>query len=130
MYYKESIYNNYTITDGKVEVYNSLSKARITIEHKNMIIDILKKQDNITEPSHFKILQKNGFIVKDDIDEYYIVKYMFFKYYFTSHMKNIVLMPTLKCNFGCKYCFEKSKVDKFNESTEYFSAIKSYIARE
>ena len=133
--YKESMFNNYIRNQmNKIEVYNSFTKARIIIHDETFIKKILFLNETSAlsdlQIKDFDSLRKNGFIVKQDLDEQNMLNYMFSKYYFNSNLKNIVLMPTLNCNFGCTYCFEKSTSNKFVENKNYFNAIKNYLKLE
>ena len=119
---------------NKIEVYNSYTKARIIIHDETFIKKILFLNETSAlsdlQIKDFDSLRKNGFIVKQDLDEQNMFNYMFSKFYFNSNLKNIVLMPTLNCNFGCTYCFEKSTSNKFVENRNYFNAIKNYLKLE
>lgn len=123
---KESKYNIYK----GLEIYNSISKSIIEIENSEFIQKLIRKYNNHTcdakEIENIKILKENGFIVDDSLDEKQLIDYFFYKRYFASDFQEIILMPTLGCNFICPYCFEKNKIDDFKFNNKYFEALYNY----
>jgi uncharacterized protein len=72
------------------------------------------------------ILIKNGFIINDEIDEIGILEYKFLANFFRTDELNIVIVPTLKCNFKCPYCFEEGFKDNQSENKDYFNILKKF----
>lgn len=57
------------------------------------------------------VLQSEGFVCTPEDDDDYVLKSQFITQTFQhdkSHL-NLVLVPTLNCNFSCPYCFERKK---------------------
>ncbi len=113
---------------GPVQIYNSFSKARIEIEDA-YYIDVLtgKTPIDVNSLENFDILLKNGFIVQEDLDEKLALKYVFQKRFFDNTGLNLILMPTLACNFSCPYCFENETRTQFKTNPNYFGALKKHI---
>lgn len=107
-----------------------LSKYNIFIEHKNKILGynslygscvVLDKQiystllncnptDTFSLASQnemvYQILLKDKFIIDDNIDELLIVKSTIDKTNNDDSVFQIIINPTLNCNFRCWYCYE------------------------
>lgn len=130
--FKLSIYNNYMCENGKNIVYNSFTKARVSLSNK-MELGCLIQKGNIeklqgNDKKDFEMLVRNGFIVDEKKDEKALLRYIFTKRYFASDKLGIILMPTLNCNFSCPYCFEKPYKDCIGkENKEYFTILKRFI---
>lgn len=127
--FKSSIYNNLIFENGKSVIYNSLSKARISLCNDTELDDFIIKINNNKldeyDEKQFGMLVKNGFIVNEKKNEKSLLKYIFTKRYFASDKLGLILMPTLNCNFSCPYCFEKPyKGCVKKESNEYFAILK------
>lgn len=130
--FKSSIYNNLIFENGKSVIYNSLSKARISLCNDTELDDFIIKINNNKldeyDEKQFGMLVKNGFIVNEKKNEKSLLKYIFTKRYFASDKLGLILMPTLNCNFSCPYCFEKPyKGCVKKESNEYFAILKKFI---
>lgn len=121
----ESKFNNIFKFNGKQTIYNSLSKASIELEN-NTIQDYINNCDEV----NLNILKSNGFVVDNDFNENLALEYLFKKNFFNNkRFLNIVLVPSLACNFKCPYCFEKVNTNKnyFNSQVdEYFEQLKIY----
>lgn len=122
---KYSKYNIITKNDDlNYVLYNSVTKASIEITEdykqkiENNIVDGFNEQE-------LSILTKNGFIIEDDRDETKELQYMFNMTYFRQDQLNVAIVPTLKCNFNCPYCFEKVVQDQY-ENDKYFDVLKKY----
>lgn len=123
---KESKYNIYK----GLEVYNGISKSIVEIESCDFIQKLIIKYNDhicdVREMENIKVLKENGFVVDENLDEKQLIDYFFYKRYFASDFQEIILMPTLGCNFICPYCFEKNKIDNFKFNVKYFEALYNY----
>lgn len=126
---KYSKYNILTKNGDEYIFYNSITKASVSVneEFKKTYIDNnnilgLKKED-------YDFLVENNFIVEDNKDETSQLEYMFNFNYFSHDPLNIVLVPTLKCNFSCPYCFEKVVCDKY-DNPNYFENLKQFALKQ
>lgn len=115
------------------------SKTNAFLELPEDIFMMLKKmqlcgvdQGQWSSISHDALmtLRSEGFINTPEEDEDYVLKAQFITQTFQhnkSHL-NLVLAPTLDCNFSCPYCFEqKKRTSKMSEETieHLLSFIKS-----
>lgn len=128
--YKISKYNIIKEYEDKIIAYNSYTKANLFLEKGSSTlaledIDEFEKLDQETK----KILIKNGFVIEEDRDEYAEIKYMYEKKYYDKTFFNIVLVPSLSCNFSCPYCFEKDLKCGKENTKSYFSTLKKFAKR-
>ena len=125
--YKISKYNIVKKLDDKIIVYNSYTKASLFLEKDSDVnafedIDAFNKLDGDTK----KVLIDNGFVIDKNRDEFAEIKYMFEKKYYDKTFLNVVLVPSLACNFSCPYCFEKDLKCGKENIKKYFSALKNF----
>ena len=125
--YKLSNYNIIKEYDDDILIYNSYTKASLFLE-KNSNIDVfnnIKYFDKLDDETK-KILINNGFVIDEKRDELKELEYMFTKVYFNNDFLNVVLVPSLGCNFKCPYCFEKGQTNFKENVREYFKILKKY----
>lgn len=124
--FKESKYNIITKINGEDVMYNSISKSFLRVFDGFNIDDIIKsinKNSNVSE--EIKLLIDNGFIVDENSIEVDNLEFLFNRNFFNNSQLNIILMPTLKCNFDCPYCFEKS-YRNMKSNKNYFDILGLY----
>lgn len=138
--FKESKYNIFQEKDNKIYLLNTLSKAIVEID-KNELEFVQKILKNINVDKKYSkkymtyknYLIENGFLIDNDINETEVLKYKYYKAYFNDQYLYITLLPTLNCNFKCKYCFENEKNLKWNnkivETLKLFSK-NNFIKKE
>lgn len=122
--------SNYNIIKEREEdilIYNSFSKASIILE-KDSDISAFKNIEafNNLSDDDKKIMIDSGFVVSDDRDEFTEIKYIYEQKYFETDLFNIILVPSLACNFGCPYCFEKNYICGKQNIKKYFEVLKKY----
>lgn len=119
---KESNYNMYIEIDGKRYIYNSISKAYLRMKDKKDFDIGLLSDEQINS------LKENGFIIDENFSELDMLEYLYNKYYFSSTSLNIILTPTLACNFRCPYCFEKVDIS-YRQKKDFYTILKKYAER-
>ncbi len=128
--YKESSYNRFFFEKDSIFLFNSLSKACLKVRKENLekIKKILKEKisckgnDRINQ----KILIDNGFIIPEETNELEILEHLYKSNYFSTDKIAIALVPTLKCNFKCPYCFEAKSRKENRESKDYFEVLRKF----
>lgn len=125
--YKVSNYNIVKQYDDKIIVYNSYTKASLFLEKGSSTeaFENIEKFNTLDKDTQ-KVLIDNGFIIDSDRDEFAEIKYMYEKKYYDKTFLNVVLVPSLACNFACPYCFEKDLKCGKENIKEYFSALKKF----
>jgi uncharacterized protein len=68
--------------------------------------------------SFFQSLLRLRFIIPMDLDEMDIINFRNKRDIFLDNSYNIVIMPTLDCNFKCWYCYETHNKEKMSTSTQ------------
>lgn len=76
----------------------------------------------------FSALKRQKHIVADKVDELAIISERRRRGIHDPNRLDVVIMPTLQCNFACKYCYEKPKVSMMTDETE--RSICAWLARE
>lgn len=120
--YKESKYNIRVQDSQNLIVYNSISKASIRFFNTNEV-SLMDLENNLK-----KVLFDQGFLVDENKDETKYLNYLFNKSYFDSDFLNIVMVPSLRCNFNCPYCFEHTKGNCIKEIgvPQYFETLYNF----
>ena len=125
---KQSHYN-YTICEAeKIYCFNGLTKQFFSISQKNeyLLKSILDSPISIINklPHFYNMLIEGGFIIADDVNELNIIRAKN-KEACNSPNYNLVILPTLNCNFRCWYCYENHTTYKMSEQT--VEKIQKYI---
>lgn len=127
---KVSSYNIIKKYEDKILVYNSFSKASIILEKDSdtKAFENIEAFNTLSKPEQ-ELLIANGFIIDDNRDEFSEIKYTFEQNYFDTKFLNIVLVPTLLCNFKCPYCCEKDYTCGKDDIKKYFKVLKEYAKK-
>lgn len=124
---KISNYNIIKKYPQKILVYNSFSKASAVLKPYSSVEPFEKIEEfNKLSLAEKELLVNNGFVIDDNRDEFYEMKYMYEQRYFETDFFNIVLVPSLQCNFKCPYCCEKDFTCGKQNIKKYFAALKKY----
>lgn len=105
---KQSRYNIWKKEENGFYIINTLSRGIIWVNSgEREIVNRILQGEQFREYDNYKnILIENGFLIDDNIDELKNLELQYNKAFFSSDILNITLIPTLKCNFSCPYCFE------------------------
>lgn len=132
--FKESKYN-IKVKNSKENrdlMYNSLTKAYIemcpSVSFKEITDKLNNGIDTTNELEDYKDLIENGFIVDNDFNEIDGFEFLYRKNFFNNSQLNIILVPTLACNFACPYCFEEPNRD-MEVNPNYFKSLSLYAKR-
>lgn len=112
--YKPSKYNYfYTTKDGIHIIHNFMTNCLSVLEdHEVESAHYLLENCNHEENDETLVQLKNQFInnkyiIDEETDELAIIRAKNMMATYGSEVKRLVIMPTMDCNFACKYCFEK-----------------------
>lgn len=140
MEYKTSIYNYYLNIDNESYVYNLISGSIIKLSDE-LLCFLRDNNDNPFGANAFnrtllRLLDNHNIIIPVDFNEIEYLKFLHNKDKYDDSYLSVVMLPTLQCNLGCHYCYEKNKVSQItpaslNALSKFFkkqSKIKRYIA--
>jgi len=107
---KWSNYNIYfPIEKGKkLLLYNTLSKAILVIDGKSR--KLLRKiivDEKLKKLDLFKVLEENGFLIKDEMDERKVYQVIYNQMKYDSGVLLTTIMTTYNCNLNCTFCYQK-----------------------
>lgn len=124
---KISNYNIIKEYGDKLLAYNTFTKAGIELEKGSdtNMFESIESFQSLTEEEQ-QILIENGFVIDKDRNELNELKYLYYQKFFESDFLNVILVPSLLCNFKCPYCFQKTFDCGENSVEKYFKALKKY----
>lgn len=95
------------IGDDKILIFNSFRKSYSI--SSSAFWDKYFCADNIDdiEDSVMVQMQKNGFIISNDIDEYTTALTCKIATRLQTDIYHVIINPTLDCNLSCWYCYER-----------------------
>ena len=105
---KPSKYNLIFEHKGKKLAFNSYTCALAEVNEDFLkILDSCQKSKDLEGDEELINNMKSGnYIVDDDLDETLALKLLNYSGKFKNQGLNLVIAPTLSCNFACPYCFE------------------------
>jgi len=111
-------------------IFNSLygSLAAFNSEEFIIVQQLLNLPNSKENISFRKILKDQKFIIPDTVNEFSIIenrKQLGIK---DKNRLDIVIMPTLECNFSCVYCFENAKKGRMSDLT--MESLKKWMSIE
>lgn len=109
--YKESIYNiEIAKINNKVLLHNGAYGKLAWFDDETY--SLFRDKNNIVYSDRIKEIVDNGFIVKEDLDEFGKLMSMRNEMLFNSSPDKLTftIAPTSFCNMNCIYCFEKGIV--------------------
>lgn len=102
-------------------LYNSLYGSLILLEQyeRGDVEGILNNPNqDYTDNKFYSILCKEKFLVPIETNEIEIIKNRKKQGINDSNRLDVVLMPTLNCNFACSYCYENHLISSMDYKTE------------
>lgn len=108
---KKSIYNTYLkFTENSHVIYNALTDSTIIL--KSELTDI----ESISKYLRNKLIE-GGFIVEDSVDEREIFIRKAKEIETQNESYQLIINPTLNCNFNCWYCYESHIPSQMGKET-------------
>lgn len=134
MTYKTSDFN-YVLAcdDGTLRMYNAMngvdSLLIVEPQIKDCVISVLSGKIAVDDiPEYIKAeLVKRGYLVPMELDEDYSVKIKTAEAVLAGKYLHLIIMPTEKCNFRCKYCYETFEKGKMSRTLQ--DAIIKYVKK-
>ena len=124
---KLSKYTIFHEQGNKAYIFHQTSNALLNIDCE---LETALKGGNLQSvPSDIiALLEKNGFIVGDDVDETCNLRYANMVNRYNSKLLRVTILPTMNCNFKCWYCYEQHKPSMM--SAEDAKAIVKFVKVE
>lgn len=108
---KYTIFHN---QNGRNYMFHQLSKALLEIDTE--LYKTLTEADLSKIPQDIqKDLEKSGFLVDNNIDESYKLRYANLINRYNSKVLRLTILPTINCNFRCWYCYEQHEPSLMKE---------------
>ena len=119
---KLSRYNFLRQIDGITIFFNSMTCA-LAIVDENFLkayreIENGSFDESRHDPNLIANMKSSGCIIEDDIDELRLIDYSRGLEKFDRTLMSLTIVPTLDCNFRCKYCFEEHRKGSMNQATQ------------
>lgn len=116
---KESKYNVCVEHNGQYLMFNSRTTATAALDKPAIeILEAVRQGAEVEENDLVKAMKKAGFLVDDFINELQQleVRYNLGKYEKTG--LDLIVAPTMTCNFACPYCYEAPKSGIMSEEIQ------------
>ena len=113
---KESKYNYFVPYKERIICFNAITTKIFSVSNEEF--DLVK--NFLTEPhkdfKYFDFFEKHGFIVENDMNEFdqFLLKNRSAVF---DNKFNLIINPTLQCNFDCWYCYEKNIIGHMSSDT-------------
>lgn len=117
-----SKYNVFSEIDGRTLIFNTLTSAIVSLSSEDWQI-IKKGEYNRVPDAVITQLLSYGIISDDASNQILSFKYQFYKNAFETKTPFLYIAPTMRCNFGCFYCFEQDNKQQGLMSEEIASKI-------
>lgn len=127
--------SRYNITVASPEssetvLFNSLYGS-ITVWDNDEISNVQKCLDNPNtlefDPIKSTLIEQK-YLISDDIDEIAIIENRKKSGIEDKNRLDIIIMPTLDCNFACVYCYESHRPSRMSNETE--TALKKWLSQQ
>lgn len=110
--YRKSFYNHYTVADDGAHIlFNGFKGSLLAFSNDeieevrhlltNGFDEATERQTAISEA-----LIAQGFLIESDTDEIELIKMGHWSARYRTDILPLTILPTLKCNFRCVYCYE------------------------
>ena len=107
---------------GEILIYNTLNGSLLAIEKVNeeKLNKILTQKINIELDTDLEILMaEEDFLISEDFNEIDVVLERSELGINDENRLDVIIMPTMNCNFTCPYCYEDHYKSIISEETQY-----------
>lgn len=127
--YNLSRYNWVIYENGHNYIFNAISGSIIKISEK-LAYSINNKTFNANTCNNklLELLVNNNIIYSKKNDEINLLKYKYLKAKYDDSFLSIVMLPSLKCNLQCHYCYEKFKKKSLNKDN--LNSLKKFFSTQ
>lgn len=128
-----SRYNYFLADEDAFLAVNLVSEGvlRLDQEHFELVKHVLKSPESASRGEARRVrdtLEEQGFLVDADIDERKFLQLRFQIARDGSDALGISILPTMRCNFRCPYCYETH--DSVDMSDSVLTSISTFVREE
>lgn len=129
---RASHYNVEIAMDGGVLLVNLLSRAALELDQDSFeifkqFLDGESADDDPELHRFLKTLKAGFFLIEDSFDELKYLRERVVRERYDTDTLQLVIAPTMGCNFGCHYCFEDRPNVLMDSETE--AQLLDYVER-
>jgi len=97
--------------DGGQYAFNAMSGglAKVTSEQVHQLLCGQEPPDCTLAPAEQRDLERGWFLLPSGVDELLVLRHRRDLARFATGRMELIILPTLDCNFDCVYCYEQSK---------------------
>jgi uncharacterized protein len=108
------------LKDGGAVLYNCLRGSLTSWEAEEVpdLRDLLARPEPVASSLIWPVLIEQGNVIPDDVDELEIVRQRRRAGVTDPNRLDVIVLPTLQCNFACGYCYETPRGSAMTEETE------------
>ena len=103
------------LDDGRCLIYNTLHESLAVLSESEKREYELIGQSIVEDGALFDELAAARFLVDDPEKEAGWIQYEYEKYKFNNRLFELIITPTIDCNFRCAYCYEKKRPGSMSE---------------
>lgn len=112
---KPSFYNHLaTLENGKTILFNFFTESLFEVQNEEIDqVNYILENCNVDMEGDAEVLKQklinNYYLIPEETDELQLIRIRNLSKRYDSLSYDLVVMPTLDCNFSCKYCYETHK---------------------
>jgi len=119
--YKPSRFNHFhTLPTGEKLAFNSLSGGLAVLDSEGWARYTALAKGEPLDPKNpvDQGLVEGRFVVPENFDELAYLKTLHLRQRYTTEAWSLTICPTIDCNFGCDYCFQRHRVSRMTEAVQ------------
>ncbi|ULR39848.1 MULTISPECIES: radical SAM/SPASM domain-containing protein [Thermus] len=119
--YKPSRFNHFhTLLTGEKLAFNSLSGGLAVLDSEGWARYTALVKGEPLDPKNpvDQGLVEGRFVVPENFDELAYLKTLHLRQRYTTEAWSLTICPTIDCNFGCDYCFQRHRVSRMTEAVQ------------
>lgn len=115
---KRSRFNVFFDYNGKTYISNTFSKSLIELDEQHQKVLANSDAELCEIQDSLKALYQEGILVDDQLDEIGMLRFAHEQSKKGTDEIEIVVAPTLSCNFRCEYCFETKRNGRMSDDVQ------------